>query len=132
MVKPMAGRASANTSTFRRLPHWLALFAVFVQLFASIGHIHPEDYRFLLHGHGTLSVKAGDGPSGGESSPVLPADRDCAICASAHLLGSSTLPDAVAPQAPRLENLALLTAVEELWLTPPPHLLFFTRGPPLL
>ena len=118
-------------STLRRLPPWLALAAMFFQLVASYGHIHPQDFRFLLRGAGTPVLAAGEGPSGG-SSPVLPSDIDCPVCASVHLLGASALPDAIALVAPGVANIPSLAAVEPLWLTPPPHLLFVTRGPPLV
>jgi hypothetical protein len=117
--------------TIRQLPHWLALFAVLIQLIASFGHIHPEDYRFLVHGHGATIVKAGDGPIGG-SGPFLAPDIDCAICASAQILGTGALPVAFAPSVLHLDTVTSLAAVDELWLTPPRHLLFSTRAPPLV
>lgn len=116
----------------RRLPAWLALFAVLMQLVASIGHVHPEDYLFLLRGHGTPVLSAGHAPSGG-SSPSLAPDTDCAICASVQILGTAALPNPFALPPLREQGAAIVLAtVDELWLTPPPYLLFITRGPPLI
>ncbi len=113
----------------RRLPHWFALFAVLVQLVASYGHMHPEDYRFLLRGHAAPMLHAGNGPTGG-SSPVVPVDDSCPICAAAQLLGSSTLPDAVVLPMPRLETVVAAPAIEPLAPIAPRYLLFSNRAPP--
>lgn len=114
----------------RRLPAWLALFALLVQVTTSFGHIHAQDFRFLLRGSGTPALLAADGAPD-RQVPVLPVDKDCAICASAQLIGNSTLPDAVALVVPGIAELAVPVELSELGLTPPPHLLFTPRGPPL-
>jgi hypothetical protein len=113
----------------RRGPGWLALFTLLIQLVGSFGHMHPEDFRFLQHGNAAPTLMAGDGPAG-RSSPVLPADTDCPICASVLLLGSSALPDAVVLPLPQIATTSALFIGATLWLTPPRHLLFSTRGPP--
>jgi hypothetical protein len=113
----------------RRLPAWLALFALLVQFTASFGHLHA--LRYVAHGSGMPAFTTGDGSSGG-SAPFLPVDTDCPICASAQLLGNSTLPGAVALLAPLVAELAAFTALDELRLTAPDHLLFTSRGPPLV
>jgi hypothetical protein len=109
---------------------WLALFGVLVQLVASFGHVHPEDYRFFLHGDHALVLTAGNGPTG--NFPALPGDIDCPICASVLLLGSSALPNAVVLPLPQVAETASSFVGDALWLTPPRHLLFTTRGPPLV
>ena len=114
-----------------RLPYWLALFAVLVQLIASFGHLHPEDYNFLLTGHHATVVSTDTGPWHNSSAAIAP-DTDCAICASAMLLGSSALPDAFVLPAPSVTASAQPTTGDELRLTPPPHSLFSTRAPPSL
>jgi len=126
MTKPTFARAR-----LRQLPHWLALAAVLLQIIASFGHIHAEDYRFLVHGQGTTLVKAGDAAPN-RSGPLLAADIGCAICASAQILGSGALPDAARFLSPSLESVAPLAAVAALFLTPPRHFLFSTRAPPLV
>lgn len=115
----------------RCLPGWLALFAIAVQLAVSFGHTHPEDYRFLLRGHGAPVLSAGDFQPG-QSTPALPADSDCPICASVFMLGNAPMPMALALPVPHGMALAVVAAGEALWLTLPRHLLFVTRGPPLI
>ena len=125
-MKPTFARAR-----LRQLPHWLALAAVLLQIIASFGHIHAEDYRFLVHGQGATIVKAGNtAPSG--PGPMLAADIGCAICASVQILGSGALPDAAPFPNPSLESVAPLAAITALFLTPPRHFLFSTRAPPLV
>jgi hypothetical protein len=101
-----------------------------VQFVASYGHLHPEDFDFLVHGHGALTISAGHGPMRAIGDP-MDADLDCPICSSMQLLGSTPLPDGV-HLVPRLVRDAIQTAViDEFWLIPPAHLSFETRGPPL-
>jgi hypothetical protein len=114
-----------------RFARWLALFALLVQLVASFGHIHAEDYRFLLRGHSATVLTSGDGPSGG-TLPALAPDTDCAICASAHLLGNGALPDVPDIRAVDGQEIARIAITAAFWLTPPRHLLFSTRAPPRL
>ena len=115
----------------RQLPHWLALAAVLVQLIASFGHIHAEDYRFLVQGHGATTVKAGDVPTG-RSGPFLAPDIDCAICASAQILGTGALPDFIAAPLPLQHAVSSDEASAAFFLIPPRYVLFVTRGPPLI
>jgi hypothetical protein len=109
----------------------LALFAVLLQFIASIGHLHPEDYRFLLRGHGALELAAAD-PFSHRGANGLAADADCAICASLQLLGSAALPDGGPPLMPQARIAAAVASDAALWLVARHHLLFVTRGPPLV
>ena len=111
------------------MPHWLALVALLVQLVASFGHIHAEDYRFLLRGHGAPTLSAADA-AGGRSSPLLPGDADCAICASVQLLGGSALPPPFVAPAPQIVPIARVVAFAEIVPGLPLHFLFLTRAPP--
>ena len=123
----MLGRTAARSRKFNRLTPWLGLFAVWVQLVASFGHIHPEDYQFLLRGRAASVLTAGDHPT-----PASTPDQNCLICDAIYLAANSTMPDVIAVPAPRVENLlAVLAIVTPLWLTLPRYLLFSTRGPPL-
>lgn len=115
----------------RGLPGWLALFAMAVQLVVSFGHLHPEDYRFLLRGHGTPTLSAGDFKPG-SSLPALPVDDDCPICASVFLLGNAPMPATASLPLPRGTALAAASVGEALWLSPPRHFLFTTRAPPFV
>jgi len=114
----------------RRAPPWLALLAMLLQFVASYGHIHPEEFRGLLHGHGAPVLMALDGAVGGPGDG-LAADIDCPICASILLLGNSALPDGTRLPMPSSHVSSLLIAFDALHLTSPPHFLFETRGPPL-
>ncbi len=102
-----------------------------VQLVASYGHMHPEDFHAFFHGVNAPSVRADHDPWP-SSVPAGDVDDDCSICASVQLLGSSALPDDFTLPPLRVADAAPLVAVAPLWLTPPPHLLFETRGPPLI
>ena len=126
----MLGRFAFGSRTLRRAPQWLALLAMFVQFVASYGHIHPEQFRALLQGHGAPAVTAPNGTSSGLGDQ-LGVDSDCPICASISLVGSSALPDGVRLPLPSLHVSTLVVAFDTLHLTSPPHLLFETRGPPL-
>jgi hypothetical protein len=131
MVIAMSDKGAIAARIFRRSPPWLALFALLLQFVAAFGHLHPEDYRFLVAGHGLASVHAGSGPAG-PALPALPPDSNCPICASAFLLGNAPMPVAAALPAPRDVELAAAEAGQALWLTRPRHLLFISRGPPLV
>lgn len=126
----MLGRIAIGRGSLRRAPQWLALLAMLVQFVASYGHIHPQDFRGILHGHGALVVTAPNGTGSGLGDG-LAADTDCPICATISMLGSSALPDGVRLPMPSSHVSSLLIAFDALHLTSPPHLLFETRGPPL-
>lgn len=130
MVAVMPIRSVSARRTFCRLPLWLALFAVTLQFIAAFGHLHPEDYRFLVRGHGPVSIERG-GPSL-PSEPATPVDSDCPICASIALLGNAPLPALVALPAPHAAAISITRLSEALWLSLPRHFLFTTRGPPLV
>jgi hypothetical protein len=116
--------------TLRRTPHWLALVAMLVQFIASYGHLHPEDFDFLVHGHGTPTLSADHGPTRAIGDPMV-VDLDCPICAAMQMLGSSQLPEGTHLVPPLSRGTVQSARFDALWLTPPPHLLFETRGPPL-
>jgi hypothetical protein len=104
--------------------------AMLIQLVASYGHLHPEQYDSLYHGRGTPILLANHGGGRAFGDPTA-ADLDCPICAAMLLLGSSALPEGVHLAPPSARYLALAASIDALWLTPPRHLLFETRGPPL-
>jgi hypothetical protein len=130
MLMVMFGRLAMRRRNLRRAPQWLALLAMMIQFVASYGHIHPEDFRPLLQGHGAPVVTAPNGTGSGLGDG-LATDTDCPVCASISLLGSSALPDGIRVPMPSLQASAAILAFDALHLTLPPHLLFETRGPPL-
>jgi len=129
MLKSMFHHLAIGRRNLRRAPQWLALLAMMIQFVASYGHIHPEDFRPLLQGHGGTVITAPNGTGCGLGDG-LAADTDCPVCASISLLGSSALPDGVQLQPPSSQASTTIVAFDALHLTPPPHLLFDTRGPP--
>lgn len=126
----MFGPLATTKRITHRAPHWLAIAAMVINFVASYGHLHPEDFDFLTHGHGKLTLSADHGTGRALGDP-LAADTDCPICTAMSLLGSSALPGGVHIVPPLAHYLAVIVALETLWLTPPRHLLFETRGPPL-
>jgi hypothetical protein len=126
----MLDRLTIGRRNLRRAPQWLALLAMMIQFVASYGHIHPQEFRGMLQGHGTPVVTAPNGTGSGLGDG-LAADTDCPICASISLLGSSALPDGIRVPMPSSQASTAVVAFDALHLTLPPHLLFETRGPPL-
>ena len=126
----MLGRRTIR-KRLNRAAHWLALAAMLVQFVASFGHIHPEAFDVLSHGHGGPMFAADHGPSRAIGDPAA-ADLDCPICASMQLLGSVTLLDAVRVIPPLSRHFVVASDSEPSRLTPPRYLLFDTRGPPLV
>ena len=126
----MLARLAIRRRYLRRAPQWLALLAMMVQFVASYGHIHPQDFRPLLQGHGTPAITAPNGTGSGLGDGLVD-DADCPVCASISLLGSSALPDGIRLPMPSSQESSAIVAFDALHLTFPPHLLFETRGPPL-
>jgi hypothetical protein len=114
----------------RRAPYYMALLAMLLQLVFSFGHFHAQDFAASPSGHPSLVVVHAQGTSGG-AGKLLAGDVDCPICSSIQQLGSTTLLDGATLPLPGLRRAVFVLAVEPLWLTPPPHLLFDTRGPPI-
>jgi hypothetical protein len=116
-----------------RLGGRLGLFALWLQLALSFGHIHPGD--LFRYGHpvaarpGVVELVA---PS--REAPSLPGtaavDQNCAICANMALAGSllPAAPPTIAP--PTQSRLVPERRGQALDLAAPPHLLFQTRAPP--
>jgi hypothetical protein len=115
----------------------LALFAVWLQLALSFGHIHPGDIFPFGHpvaqGHAVTSVaNAGDGAP---LTPLRPAGGDvidltCAICASMALAAALVVPDPVRLPLPLDAVVASVLQDDGFILTAAPFLLFQTRAPP--
>ena len=126
----MLGRLAIGRTNLRRAPQFLALLAMLLQLVLSFGHFDPQDFRGLQSGHPPLTFANAQGTGGG-TGQGLADDVDCPICSSIQLLSSTALPDGVALRAPVMGHGEAVLAGEALRLTPPPHLLFETRGPPI-
>jgi hypothetical protein len=131
MLTPMLGRLAIGRTNLRRTPYFLALLAMLLQFVLSFGHFDGQDFRGLQSGHQPLTLANAQGAGGG-TGQGLAGDVDCPICSSIQLLGSTALPDGVQLRQPVIRHNAIVLAVEPLRLTPPPHLLFDTRGPPVV
>jgi hypothetical protein len=131
IVAAMSGGSAIARTSFRRSMPLLALFALLVQFVVAFGHVHREDYRFLLTGTGAAAVHS-DGGSSGDPLPAVPSDGICPICASAYLLANAPMPAAVALPAPPRVALPIGRSVEHLRLAAPRHLLFVARAPPIV
>lgn len=124
------GRGAIGKHSVRRASHWLALLAMLVQFVASYGHIHLDQYDALYQGHGAPTLAAPHGTTSAIGDPAS-ADLDCPVCASMQILGSSAMPEGVHLSPPLSRHIAATAPLAALRLTPPRHLLFDTRGPPL-
>ena len=125
----MLGRPALGRNSLRRAPQWLALLAMFIQFVASFGHFDPGDFAFLRNGHGSPTLAASHTAGGGGNG--MASDADCPICASIIMLGSSAMPEGVRLPTPGVQHGIVVASFDALHLTPPSHLLFETRGPPL-
>jgi hypothetical protein len=118
----------------QRIGGRLGLFALWLQLALSFGHIHASDlYRFghpLAHDPGAVELIASHGPMPPEPGRSGLLHQDCAICANM-ALASALLP-AEPPTLPRpsLSGRVAIAGERALALAAPRHLLFQTRAPP--
>jgi hypothetical protein len=110
----------------RRLSAWPALVALAIQLAASFGHMHREDF---VHGRPGLTIVT----QGAGAGAPIDGDDDhltCDICATVHLAGTLLLPAPPAIALPADITIGRLTAGEQaatLRIPAPP---FHARGPP--
>ena len=126
----MLGRLAIGRTHLRRAPQFLALLAMLLQFVLSFGHFDCQVFATLQSGHQPLTLANAQGAGSG-TGQGLAGDIDCPICSSIQLLGNTALPDGVGLRAPVIRHAGSVLAVEALQLTPPPHLLFDTRGPPV-
>jgi hypothetical protein len=131
MLMTMLGRLAIGRTSLRRTPQFVALLAMLLQFVLSFGHFDGQDFAALQSGHHPLTIANAQSGSGG-TGQGLAGDVDCPICSSIQLLGTTALPDGVALRPPVIRHTGTSSVVESLRLTPPPHLLFDTRGPPLV
>jgi hypothetical protein len=125
-----SGRGKAR-ATGRKPAAWLALFSLFLQLWVTAGHFHPEDFAALFGiGGGGVAVTGAQDDNGSWPSTAFDHD-DCALCFSVQLAGNSTLPASPALTGPRRYAQPPTTTVEAFQVTSSRHLLFETRAPPL-
>jgi hypothetical protein len=131
-MQGIEGRRGEARTTGRRLAAWLALLSLVLQLWITAGHIHPEDFAAPFGSAGTEAAQASSGPAGGGTPTRLAAHDDCALCLSVQLAGHSTVPVAPTLAPPPDRSYHPTAIVRAFHLTPPSHLLFETRAPPLV
>lgn len=127
----LLGRLAIGRTSLRRAPQFVALLAMLMQFVLSFGHFDGKDFTALQSGHQPLTI-ANAQDSGGGAGQGLAGDIDCPICSSIQLLGSTAMPDGVQLRVPVMRQPRMVLAAEPLRLTPPSHLLFDTRGPPVV
>ena len=130
MLTPMLGHLANGRTRLRRTSPFVALLAMLLQLVLSFGHFDGQAFAALQSGHQPLTLANAQGAGGG-TGQGLAGDVDCPICSSIQLLGSTALPDGVQLRMPVVRHTGVDLAFEALRLTPPPHLLFDKRGPPI-
>jgi len=123
---PRKGRAGRSFRT------WLACVSLLLQLAATAGHFHRDDFAFMATGKAAVAANGAQGtPAQPGGQPTLPAHDDCSLCFSLQLAGASTLPAPVVLAAPDGHGTALPSSTTALRLTAAAHLLFQTRAPPI-
>jgi hypothetical protein len=129
-TRESAPRRSRTGRSFRT---WLAFLSLLLQLAATAGHFHREDFAVIAAGKAAV-LAANDAPGaptqpGGQ--PTLPTHDDCSLCFSLQLAGSSALPLPIVLAAPHEHETPPPVPVTALRLTAAAHLLFQTRAPPI-
>lgn len=125
---------SRNGRTWRNFCVWLTCLSLLLQLVATAGHFHREDFALIAAGN-AMTLAATDAPGaptqpGGQ--PTLPAHDDCSLCFSLQLAASSALPVLMLlPAAPDGYHIVPLPPATALRLKAAAHLLFQTRAPPI-
>lgn len=123
---PWKGRAGRSFRT------WLACLSLLLQIAATAGHFHREDFTVIAAGNAASLAASGEGaPARPGGQPTLPAHDDCSLCFSLQITGNSALPAAVVLVAPDEHPIAPPSSATELRLTAVAHLLFQTRAPPI-
>jgi hypothetical protein len=112
----------------------LALFAVFLQLVLSFGHIHPSDIfpfgHAVAQGQGVAQLVTADHGSPAGQNETGAGGEACAICANMALAASLVLPDPIGIAPPAAAIPTRVAAPVALLIAAAPHLLFQTRAPP--
>lgn len=127
----MLSRLANGRTRLRRTPQFVALLAMLLQFVLSFGHFDGQSVAAPQSGHPPLTL-ANAQDAGDSTGQGLAGDIDCPICSSIQLLGSTALPNGVQLRAPVTRHTGIVLAIEALRLTPPPHFLFDTRGPPIV
>ena len=125
--------ASRNGRAGRSFRTWLACLSLLLQLAATAGHFHREDFTLIAPGKATAlaAIDTPGAPAQPGGQPTLPTHDDCSLCFSLQLAGSSALPVPVLLAAPDEHRIVAPPPATALRLTAAAHLLFQTRAPPI-
>jgi hypothetical protein len=130
-----AGRegASRNGRPGRTFRIWLACLSLLLQLAATAGHFHREDFALIAAGRASAmaATDASGAPTQPGGQPTLPSHDDCSLCFSLQIAGSSALPVPVVLAAPDVHRIVTPPPATALRLTAAAYLLFQTRAPPI-
>lgn len=121
---------TAGPATWRRRAAWVALFGLLLQIAISFAHVHPLSFR----PDGRTVIVRDDGAGGAPSpqnDPAAPDQDHCPVCLTLHLAGTFVVPDPIGVAAPAIVGLLPLGREDSFELSPPKHLLFRTRAPPI-
>ena len=94
--------AARNGRAGRTFRVWLACLSLLMQLAATAGHFHREDFAVIAAGNAAAlaASDASAAPMQPSGQPTLPSHDDCALCFSLQIVGSSALPMPVLLPAP--------------------------------
>jgi hypothetical protein len=109
----------------------VAVFAIWLQLVLSAGHMHPEE----LFGTTARSAQAGQGIAARrDTAPAAPvsgaAEDSCAICAAMQLAATALPPSPVLLRAPMQAAGRAVPARDHALPASAPYRLFQSRAPP--
>lgn len=129
----MAGLVSLSDGSCERFrKRWAAgaaLLALVLQLVASFGHFHADDFKALAHVELVAAGSDAAGtPAGGGHG--LPTYDGCAICVVLHMVGGAALPTAPMLAVPPAAVTTIPVSSPGWRIAWPAHYLFLTRGPP--
>ncbi len=129
-MRQNGNRRGKAAATGRKRVAWLALFSLFLQLWITAGHFHPEDFAAF-----SGAMQAGGGVTASADPRSEPAGallhNDCALCLSVQTAGNAALAKAASPGEPAILGVVALGNVAALPRTLPAHFLFQTRAPPI-
>ncbi len=116
---------------------WIALFALYVQLALSFGHMHADDVYGQL-GHGVEQGQGHDSLAAQHrGSPETPVQQDtsdtadeCGICAAVHLTATAVLPEPARVVPAIQSGTAGTVRAAPFTLAAAPYLLSRPRAPP--
>jgi hypothetical protein len=124
------GFAGGMTRQERRLGAWIALAVFLLQLVATAGHFHPEDFPAPTDVVAVAALRGDAGLSGGNLGGGLLHD-DCALCFTLALAGNAPLPALAQIPLPTAETGVAALIMPAPRLVAATHRLFQTRGPPV-